>query len=204
MCLTWLLFCCYREQSFPLSLVLSLLVILNPTKDHCFSYHMAGLLFPDYTSRIVNLVSAAVFALMCLFSLCLLKNKSEHEDPITPLRAVLPTLILFIRNISVLPRSTAGLVFCTTAQNCISLAPALPLGWSWRLASYGIAGAGTGGPRLGWKVVLGCGEGGRSPWAASAIQDFETEPFCLFTIPMEIFVNCFCRDDAPFSDCSFC
>lgn len=65
-------------------------------------------------------------------------------------------------------RCRAWRVFSTTAQIRISLAPALRLGWSWRPASYGIAGTGTGGPRLGWKGVLGHGEGGGRPCTHSS------------------------------------
>lgn len=184
MCLTWL-FCCYRKQSFPLSLVLS----PDHTESHK-SHNPTGfpttwLVFSFQTTQreepTWSLLQCLPWWELCLFPPCLLKNKCEHEDLITALTAVFLALMLFIHNISGLPRSTAGLVFCTTAQNCISLVSALPLVCCWGPASYGMAGAGTGGPRLGWKVVLACGEGGRSPWAAPAIQDFQTEPFCFFT-----------------------
>lgn len=61
LCLTWALFCCYREQS--LTLVVSLLVILNPTKVS-LSCHAAGFLFPEETSRQADVISPEIFTLM--------------------------------------------------------------------------------------------------------------------------------------------
>lgn len=75
-------------------------------------------------------------------------------------------------------------LFSTTAQVLISLA--LPQGWNWSPVSYGITWEGTGGPRLGWKGVLGYGEDEGRLWTAPTIQDFQPKPFILFAISMEI------------------
>lgn len=96
-----------------------------------------------------------------------------------------PALMPSVCDISVfLKRCGARRVFSTTARIRISLAPALRLGVELETS---VAGAGTGGPSLGWKGVLGHGEGGGRPWAAPAVQDFQPELFGLFVISTEIF-----------------
>lgn len=92
-------------------------------------------------------------------------------------------------------------LFSTTVQVLISLA--LPQGWNWSPVSYGITWEGTGGPRLGWKGVLGYGEDERRLWAAPTIQDFQPKPFISFVISMEIFFSCYYGDYDAFFDCIF-
>ena len=100
--------------------------------------------------------------------------------------SVFPALMLLICDISIFLRSTAGLGVCLARAHKF-MSPRHRLGWSWRLASCDIAGAGTGGPRPGWKGVLGHEQGKRKPWAAPAVQYFQPEPFRLFVISTEIF-----------------